>query len=308
VAAAAGACLAAAGPAQAAGTLDQQQTSAPSHVGVQGPGFTWESGSIAYPGLAEAQTFTAGVTGGLDRVELSLRQDDHSDGSPLTVEIRNVAAGAPGTGVLATAELAASEIPPDGSPLAFVPANFSPAVPVTAGTQYAIVAYTANQGAYWWGLDTLDVYPGGQTSYRLSSPPGTWTTPDFPGDVAFKTYVEPAAFAFSGFVGPVDNPPTVNSVNAGAGVPVKFSLAGDHGLDILAAGSPSSQPIACDTGNPIDPIEETVSAGASRLQYDPITELYTYVWKTGKSWAGSCRQLAVKLSDGTEHIARFLVR
>jgi hypothetical protein len=30
-----------------------------------------------------------------------------------------------------------------------------------------------------------------------------------------------------------------------------------------------------------------------------------YVWKTEKSWAGSCRQLNVRLIDGTEHKANF---
>jgi hypothetical protein len=38
-----------------------------------------------------------------------------------------------------------------------------------------------------------------------------------------------------------DNLPTVNTVKA---IPVKLSLGGDFGLDILAAGSPRSQGIA----------------------------------------------------------------
>ena len=29
------------------------------------------------------------------------------------------------------------------------------------------------------------------------------------------------------------------------------------------------------------------------------------VWKTENSWAGSCRMLTVKLTDGTEHTAYF---
>ena len=32
---------------------------------------------------------------------------------------------------------------------------------------------------------------------------------------------------------------------------------------------------------------------------------YTYVWKTNKAWAGTCRQLVVKLDDGTYHRANF---
>ena len=55
----------------------------------------------------------------------------------------------------------------------------------------------------------------------------------------------------------------------------------------------------------IDPIEATVSAGTSTLQYDAATQTYTYVWKTDKAWAGTCRLLLIRLADGTEHSARF---
>jgi hypothetical protein len=32
---------------------------------------------------------------------------------------------------------------------------------------------------------------------------------------------------------------------------------------------------------------------------------YIYSWKTDKAWAGTCRQLIVKLTDGTYHWADF---
>jgi hypothetical protein len=35
------------------------------------------------------------------------------------------------------------------------------------------------------------------------------------------------------------------------------------------------------------------------------TNTYTYVWKTDKSWAGTCRQLTVRVNDGTDHLANF---
>ncbi len=57
-------------------------------------------------------------------------------------------------------------------------------------------------------------------------------------------------YEFSGFFTPVDNLPTLNSVKAGSAIPVKFSLNGFQGLDILAAGSPASQTIACASGVP----------------------------------------------------------
>ena len=43
-------------------------------------------------------------------------------------------------------------------------------------------------------------------------------------------------YNFSGFFQPVDNLPTFNMTKAGSAIPVKFSLGGNQGLDILAAG------------------------------------------------------------------------
>jgi hypothetical protein len=57
----------------------------------------------------------------------------------------------------------------------------------------------------------------------------------------------PPRFEFSGFYQPVDNAPTVNKVNAGRAIPVKFSLGGDRGLGVLAAGSPNSIGVSCST-------------------------------------------------------------
>jgi hypothetical protein len=48
-----------------------------------------------------------------------------------------------------------------------------------------------------------------------------------------------------------------------------------------------------------------VTAGASSLSYDAASGQYSYTWKTDKSWATQCRQLMVKLIDGSAHIANF---
>ena len=117
-----------------------------------------------------------------------------------------------------------------------------------------------------------------------------------------------AIFNFSGFFQPVDNLPTVNSLKAGSTVPVKFSLGGNQGLNIFEAGYPVSQRVACETSLPSDAIEQTVNPGGSTLGYDPVSDQYNYVWKTDKSWANTCRQLVVRLSDGTEHMAVFKMK
>jgi hypothetical protein len=97
-------------------------------------------------------------------------------------------------------------------------------------------------------------------------------------------------------------------VAAGAAVPVKFSLSGDRGLGILAAGYPTSRQVACDSSSGASDVETTVAAGQSGLGYDPATDTYTYVWKTNRSWRGTCRQLVVRLNDGSEHTASFQFR
>lgn len=114
-----------------------------------------------------------------------------------------------------------------------------------------------------------------------------------------------APYNFTGFFQPVDNLPTLNAVNAGRAIPVKFSLDGDQGLNIFEADYPKTQQIACDSTATVDGIEQTVTAGSSSLSYDASTDTYTYVWKTQKAWAGTCRQLVVKLNDGTVHRANF---
>jgi hypothetical protein len=115
---------------------------------------------------------------------------------------------------------------------------------------------------------------------------------------------------FSGFFSPVDNPGpgpsyVFNKAKAGSGIPVKFSLGGDRGLSIFASGYPVSGSVSCTMVGSLDNIEETVTAGGSSLSYDPGTNQYTYVWKTDKSWAGSCRKLTLRLVDGTDHIGYF---
>ncbi|HEY7914132.1 MAG TPA: PxKF domain-containing protein [Blastocatellia bacterium] len=113
---------------------------------------------------------------------------------------------------------------------------------------------------------------------------------------------------FTGFFSPVNNLPVLNVVNAGRSIPVKFSLNGYKGMDIFDPGFPASGQIACDNSAPPAEITETVTAGNSSLSYDPSTDQYIYVWKTENSWAGTCRQLIIRLKDGCVHRANFRFR
>ena len=134
----------------------------------------------------------------------------------------------------------------------------------------------------------------------------TYTVQDPTGhsDTEVRT-VEVLPYNFTGFFAPIDNPPFFNEMKAGQAAPVKFSLGGNQGLNIFAAGSPSSVQISCAGGDPIDAVEETETAGQSSLSYDSTTDRYKYTWKTENSWKNTCRQLNVTLRDGTVHSAKF---
>jgi len=111
-------------------------------------------------------------------------------------------------------------------------------------------------------------------------------------------------YDFSGFFKPVGNLPTVNKDNAGSSIPVKFSLNGDQGLDIFFGGYPKFQQMTCDFTT-ADGLERADTAGGSTLTYDPLLDQYVYVWKTDKSWSGTCSQLVVILKDGSVHLLNF---
>jgi hypothetical protein len=290
----AGLLLAVAPASATAGTLDQSQTLHNAFSGIDGP--------VPAGGFSTAQTVTPAQSGLLDQVDLYLHRFA-SASQPLTVEIRDVSGGVPGSNVLASTTVPAADVPVSPS-TDWVTVTFESPALAQSGTPYAIVVYASGSDHYGWGGFNGDPYAGGAALFSEASPPATWG--EFAADFMFKTYV--FVYPFDGFLRPIDNLPVTNTMKAGAAVPVKFSLGGDRGLGILAAGSPSSQQVGCNSSAPLDEIEQTSTAGGSSLQYDALTDTYTYVWKTQKAWAGQCRRLSVKLADGTVHEALFSFR
>lgn len=139
----------------------------------------------------------------------------------------------------------------------------------------------------------------------------TVTATDVAGNTRTLTHtyiVTGPTFAFTGFFQPVDNQPTLNTVNAGRAIPVKFGLGGNQGLDVIAAGYPTVTQINCATGVASDEIEQTSTAGSSSLSYDTASGQYTYTWKTTATWANSCRRLTLRFTDGTQRAADFKFR
>ncbi len=131
------------------------------------------------------------------------------------------------------------------------------------------------------------------------------TATDVAGNTSTASASYQVIFVFTGFFDPVKNPPVMNQVNSGRSVPIKFSLGGNQGLAVFATGFPQSRRVQCDTANPVDNVEDTLSAGSSSLSYDAVTGIYTYVWKTDKAWQGTCRQFSVQLVDGKTYTLNF---
>jgi hypothetical protein len=196
-----------------AGTLDQSQTSYPSDL----------QGLCCGTFSGVAQTFTPGLSGKLDQVEVVVDRiasvvvfpahewvppEDCVGGSGITAEIRMVAPGGAPSDVtaLARANVPAESIPttlPDPSVSSpFVSFTFSAPATVTAGNPYALVlsapdSYCPSRfgrsAAYRWYGDPGGPYGGGARYKEL----GVDTVPDSSdwslrdGDQAFKTYVVP---------------------------------------------------------------------------------------------------------------------
>jgi hypothetical protein len=145
-----------------------------------------------------AQTFTAGLTGQLEKVDVSLDNFFAPDLYPSTVSIVNVIDGAPSGSVLGM-------IYADGLINGFNSINFlSKSIFLETGTQYGIVLYNSDSDRYagtstQWRFINSDVYEGGSLwSYtngqwtQTVTPPGGGPTETFyDKDAVFRTYVVP---------------------------------------------------------------------------------------------------------------------
>jgi Ca2+-binding RTX toxin-like protein len=227
------------GAAHATGTPDQAQTSFSSFgAPINGPDVSG--------GLSKAQTFTAMLTGALDQVDLYLVRLSATSG-PLTVEIRNVptSGGPPGTTMLASASVRAADVPVGTGLMPsegmFVAVPFASPAPVAAGTQYAIVAYTAGGNKYVAFGDALNPYLSGSTFQSSASPPTTWSL--IGGDLAFRTYVDTSPAAICAAATPtITGTPGSDNLTGTPNSDVIFGLGGDDyingmgGDDVICAG------------------------------------------------------------------------
>ena len=172
--------LALPGPASAAPILDQEQPTIDTS-----PGFVFGIGGASEQKLA--QVVTAGLTGNLTEVDLSLGCVDD-----LTIQIQGAAGGKPNGVSLGTSVNAAS----GPFPTTFRSFVLATPVPVTAGAQYAIVLSTAGSCGIWPG-PVGDPYPGGNAFFdSRPNPAGIWEPLGLGNgraDLPFRTFVDPSA-------------------------------------------------------------------------------------------------------------------
>jgi hypothetical protein len=126
---------------------------------------------------------------------------------------------------------------------------------------------------------------------------------DGAGNQAAKTVTYSVAYDFDGFLWPVRNLPNVNRWKAGVPVPIRFSLHGYRGPRPEADGYPRSQ--RCGGGDNEQVARASQGKKKPAFEYDRRSDRYMLLWKTDKKWAGTCRELVLKLDDGSVHTARF---
>jgi hypothetical protein len=107
----------------------------------------------------------------------------------------------------------------------------------------------------------------------------------------------PPTFDFSGFFNPVSMT-AENIAKPGQAIPVKFSLHGDQGLDVVTSARFVTEGNATSL---VGDVIETTTAGGGGLSYDARSDQYTYVWKTPKTLSLKTGRFELTLSDGTVH-------
>jgi dipeptidyl aminopeptidase/acylaminoacyl peptidase len=170
----------------------------------------------------------------------------------------------------------------------------------------AAVTFEASAADYVDGPLPVSCTPASGSTFAIGTTTVNCEATDQAGNKATGSFNVKVVHDFDGFYQPVDNNGVYNSVNAGRAVPIKFSLGGYMGMDVLSSVNPPSvKTLPKEPGITVDAIEQTVSATTSGLSYDETTGQYTYVWKTDKAWVGQDKQLTITLADGTEHLALF---
>jgi hypothetical protein len=160
-----------------------------------------------------AQTFTAGQSGPLSRVDLWVASLNNPGGGSMSLSIYPTdGAGTPVTTGTALATSGTTLVPYSATTAAWVSFTFGSPYSVTAGTMYAIV-FNAGGGANIWasGSDT-DAYSRGAA--WISTP--SWVLHAHPLDFDFRTYLQDSVTTTSAW--------DKSQVAAGTGTALKLTV------------------------------------------------------------------------------------
>ena len=162
------------------------------------------------------------------------------------------------------------------------------------------VAFSCGDTAGGSGVDTcagttadgsaLDTSSVGAHSFSV-------TATDHAGRTTTVSHTYSVVYGF----GQLATPGGRTSVRAASAVPVWFSLDGIS--DTSAIRAVTSAAASCDGSGSVSTGTPVAMNGG--LRYDASSDRFSFVWKTDKSWAGSCRLLEIGLNDGTTHTMMF---
>jgi hypothetical protein len=115
-----------------------------------------------------------------------------------------------------------------------------------------------------------------------------------------------------GFLSPVDNPPTLNTGNAGRTYPVKWQLKdanSNYISDLASFMSLRYTVVSCGafSGYSPDALVEATATGGTVLRYDSTSNQFIYNWQT-PGVGNTCYVLVLTLKDGTTHVADFRLK